>query len=422
MNTKAKAKDKAKSQIKVITGNAAAAIAAKLARPDVVAAYPITPQTEIIEQISKFHANGEMDCELITVEGENSAMNAVMAASLAGGRVFTATSSWGLVFMYDAILATAGARAPVVMVNVNRETPGILAVSSGQQDMISTRDAGWIFLIAEDCQEIIDLVLQAYRLAEDYDIQVPVMVHYDGFYLSYLSEVVDVPFQEDVDKFLSVLNDQPERTKLVPGGKLGCGSHGILGGYLELRHKHVSAMERSKAKFEQIDKEYQEIFGRSYGGLVEEYRMEDADVVLVGSGSMCGTIKTVIDEKRKKGVKVGLLKMRMYRPFPSEAMVKALKGKKAIGVVDRSLCFGFKGGPIYTELKAFETQLDGSKMISFIDGIANTDITTANVGQMIDTTCDLAAGKDVREVTWVSYPEAQEPDSGKYESEKRGEL
>lgn len=402
-----------KSNIKVITGNGAAAIAAKLARPDVVAAYPITPQTEIIEQISKFHATGEMDCELITVEGENSAMNAVMAASLAGGRVFTATSSWGLAFMYDAVLATAGARAPVVMVNVNRETPGIIAVSSGQQDMISTRDAGWIFLIAEDCQEVMDLVLQAYRLAEDYDIQVPVMVHYDGFYLSYLSEGVDVPRQEDVDEFLSVLKDQPQRTKLTPGGKLGCGSHGILGGYLELRHKHVSAMERSKEKFDLIDKEYEAIFGRSYGGQIEEYRMDDADVVLVGSGSMCGTIKTVIDEKRSAGIRIGLLKMRMYRPFPSEAMVEALKGKKAIGVVDRSLAFGFKGGPIYTELKAFETQLVGSKLISFIDGIANTDITTANVGSMIDTVCDLAAGKEVREVTWVSYPPANEPDSQK---------
>lgn len=399
-----------KSQIKVITGNAAAAIAAKMVRPDVVAAYPITPQSEVIEQISQYHANGEMDCELITVEGENSAMNAVMAASLAGGRVFTATSSWGLVFMYDAVLAVAGARAPVVMVNVNRETPGIFAVSCGQQDMISTRDCGWIFLIAEDCQEVLDLVLQAYRLAEDYDIQVPVMVHYDGFYLSYLSEGVDVPFQEDVDQFLSVLKDQPQRTKLVPGGKLGVGSHGILGGYLELRYKHVSALERSKAKFDAIDKDFHQIFGRSYGGQVEAYRMDDADVVLVGSGSMCGTIKTVIDEKRDAGIKVGLLKLRMYRPFPSEALIKALAGKKAIGVVDRSLCFGFKGGPIYTELKAFETQLAGSKLVSFIDGIANTDITTANVGQMIDMVCDLAEGKAVREVTWVSYPEAQEPD------------
>ena len=408
MNTKVKTKKNKKSQIKVITGNAAAAIGAKLARPDVVAAYPITPQTEVIEQISAFHASGEMDCELITVEGENSAMNAVMAASLAGGRVFTASSSWGLVFMYDAVLATAGARAPVVMINVNRETPGIIAVSSGQQDMISTRDAGWIFLIAENCQEVLDLVLQAYRLAEDYDIQVPVMVHYDGFYLSYLSEVVDVPFQEDVDKFLSVLKDQPARTTLKPGEGLGCGSHGILEGYLELRHKHVSAMERSKEKFDRIDDEFAAIFDRSYGGQIEEYRMDDADVVLVGSGSMCGTIKSVIDEKREAGVKVGLLKMRMYRPFPGEAMVKSLKGKKAIGVVDRSLCFGHKGGPIYLELKAFETQLAGSKMVSFIDGIANTDITKANVETMIDAACDLAAGKDVREVTWISYPEANQ--------------
>ncbi|MCP3873284.1 MAG: pyruvate synthase subunit PorA [Desulfobacteraceae bacterium] len=406
-------KAKEKTQIKVITGNAAAATAAKLACPDVVAAYPITPQTEIIEQISKFHANGEMDCELITVEGENSAMNAVTAASLAGGRVFTATSSWGLVFMYDAVLAAAGSRAPIVMVNVNRETPGIIAVSSGQQDMISTRDAGWIFLIAEDCQEVLDLVLQAYRLAEDYDIQVPVMVHYDGFYLSYLSEGVDVPFQEDVDTFLSVLKDQPQRTKLTPGEGLGCGSHGILGGYLELRHKHVSAMERSKEKFDQIDKEYEQIFGRAYGGQIEEYRMDDADVVLVGSGSMCGTIKTVIDEKREAGIKVGLLKMRMFRPFPGEVMVESLKGKKAIGVVDRSLNFGHKGGPFYTELKSFETKFEGSPMVSFIDGVANTDITTANVATMIDTICDLAAGKEVPEVTWVSYPEANDPDSAK---------
>jgi pyruvate ferredoxin oxidoreductase alpha subunit len=354
-------KDKAKTQIKVITGNGAAAIAAKLARPDVVAAYPITPQTEIIEQISKFHATGEMDCELITVEGENSAMNAVMAASLAGGRVFTATSSWGLAFMYDAVLATAGARAPVVMVNVNRETPGIIAVSSGQQDMISTRDAGWIFLIAEDCQEVMDLVLQAYRLAEDYDIQVPVMVHYDGFYLSYLSEGVDIPFQADVDQFLSVLKDQPERTKLIPGGKLGCGSHGILGGYLELRHKHMSAMERSKETFDLIDKEYEQIFGRSYGGQVEEYRMEDADVVLVGSGSMCGTIKTVIDEKRDAGIKVGLLKMRMYRPFPSEVLVASLKGKTAIGLWTEVLPLGLRAALFIRSLRHLRHSLKGPK-------------------------------------------------------------
>ena len=401
------------SHIKVITGNAAAAIAAKLARPDVVAAYPITPQTEVIEQISSFHASGDMDCELITVEGENSAMNAVMAASLAGARVFTASSSWGLVFMYDAVLATAGARAPVVMVNVNRETPGIIAVSSGQQDMISTRDAGWIFLIAENCQEILDLVLQGYRLAEDYDIQLPVMVHYDGFFLPYLSEGVDIPEQETVDRFLSVLASQPRRTVLRPGEKMGVGTHGILGGYMELRHKHVTAMERSKAKFDAIDREFADIFGRSYGGQVEEYRTEDADMVLLGPGAMCGTIKSVIDDQREKGNRIGLVKIRMYRPFPHQALVKALKGKKAIGVVDRSLAFGFDGGPIYTELKAFETRLGGAKLVSFIDGIANTDITKTNVEKMIRMTQDLADGKDVPEVTWVSYPEANKDRGGK---------
>jgi pyruvate ferredoxin oxidoreductase alpha subunit len=399
---------KEKPQLKVMTGNAAAAIGATLARPDVVAAYPITPQTEIIEQLSKFHANGELDAEMITVEGENSAMNAVMAASLAGGRVFTATSSWGLVFMYDAILQAAGSRAPIVMVNVNRETPGILAVSSGQQDMISTRDAGWIFLIAEDCQEIIDTVIMAYRLAEDYDIQVPVMVHYDGFYLSYLSEGVNVPLQDDVDKFLSVLEDQPKRMVLTPGEQLGCGSHGILDGYVELRYKHCKAMERAKDKIDIIDKEFENIFGRSYGGQLGEYKLDDAEIVLLGSGSMCGTIKTVIDEQREKGIKVGLLKLRMYRPFPSEKLVQALKGKKAVGVVDRSLAFGFKGGPIYTELKAFSEGMKDTKLISFIDGIANTDITKDNINKMIAMTLDAADGKEVPEVTWVSYSLQQE--------------
>ncbi len=399
------------SETTVITGNAAAAIAARLARPDVVAAYPITPQTEVIEQISQFHAAGKMDCELITVEGENSAMNSVMAASLAGGRVFTASSSWGLVFMYDAILATAGARAPVVMVNVNRETPGIIAVSSGQQDMISTRDSGWIFLVAETCQEILDLVLQAFRLAEDFQIQIPVMVHYDGFYLSYLSEGVKVPLQKDVDQFLSVLDDQPKRPTLKPGEKLGVGSHGILGGYMELRHKHVSAMERSKTMFDHIDREFEAIFKRGYGGQVESYRLADADIALVGSGSMCGTIKAVVDEKRNSGLKVGLLKIRMYRPFPHQAIVTELKGKQAVGVVDRSIAFGFDGGPIYTELKAFETRLEGTRLISFIDGIANTDITKANVALMVDNVRDLAKDKPIPEVTWVSYPEAGGHDS-----------
>lgn len=391
------------SEIKVITGNGAAALGAVLCRPDVVAAYPITPQTEVIEKLFEYHASGELDAEMITVEGENSAMNSVTAACLAGGRVFTATSSWGLVFMYDAVLTAAGARAPVVMVNVNRETPGIIAVSSGQQDMISTRDSGWVFLIAEDSQEILDMVIMAYRLAEDYGVQLPVMVHYDGFYLSYMAERVEVPSRGQVDQFLSILATQPRRAALRPGELLGCGSHGILGGYVELRYKHCKALERSKKIFDAIDIEFSEQFGRGYGGQVEEYRLDDAEVALVASGSMCGTIKTVIDGQREKGLKIGLLRLRMYRPFPSEKIIEALRGKICVGVVDRSICFGFKPGPICMEIKAFSSELPGVKLLSFIDGIANTDITKTNIESMIDTVTAGARGETVPEVTWVCY-------------------
>jgi pyruvate/2-oxoacid:ferredoxin oxidoreductase alpha subunit len=389
-------------QVKVITGNAAAAIGATLCRPDVIAAYPITPQTEIIDKLSEFHSRGILDAEMITVEGENSAMNAVTAASIAGGRVFTASSSWGLAFMYDAVLAAAGTRAPVVMVNVNREPPGIMAVSSGQQDMICTRDSGWIFLIAEDSQEILDMVIMAYRLAEDHDIQLPVMVHYDGFYLSYMAERVEIPTDKDVDEYLAVLKEQPQRPRLVPGKPMGIVTHGILDGYVELRYKHCKALERAKQKFDQINGDFNKRFGRAYEGQVETYRCDDADIVLVGSGSMCGTIKTVIDQKRDEGTKVGLVRLRMYRPFPEERLVEALKGRKAIGVVDRSLCFGFKGGPIYTEIRSLSSEFGGGRMLSFIDGLANMDITTAHIEKIIDTCLSASNGASCDVVTWVS--------------------
>ncbi|MFO7876266.1 MAG: hypothetical protein R6U55_06770 [Desulfovermiculus sp.] len=393
------------SQVMVITGNAAAAYGAMLCRPDVVATYPITPQTEVIEKMFEFAASGELDAEMVPVEGENSAMNVVTAASVAGGRVFTATSSWGLAFMYDAMQAASGTRAPVVMVNVNRETPGIIAVSSGQQDMISTRDSGWISLIAENCQEILDQVIMAYRLAEDYDILVPVMINYDGFYLSYMAERVEVPNREDVTEYLSVLEDQPKRQVLLPGKPLGCGSHGILQGYVELRHKHIQAMERAKDTFEAIEQDFATQFGRSYGGLIEEYRTQDAETVLVASGSMCGTIKTVIDRKREQGVKCGLLRLRMFRPFPWERLVEVLKGKQSIGVVDRSVGFGTQGGPIYVEVSSLSSKYGDIPTMSFIDGIANTDVTADHIEQMLDQLQAAARGEKYPEMTWVCLEE-----------------
>jgi pyruvate ferredoxin oxidoreductase alpha subunit len=393
------------SEFRVITGNAAAAYGVRLCRPDVVALYPITPQTEVVEQLARFKADGLLEAEMIEVEGENSAMNAVTAASCAGGRVFTATSSYGLVFMYDSMMVAGSYRAPVVMANVNRETPGILAVSCGQQDMISVRDSGWIQIIVEGCQEILDVMIMAFRLAEDYEIQLPVMVNYDGYYVSYSAEAVNVPSTEDVDEYLSVLKQQPERMKLIPGKSLGIGTHGILLPYTELRYKHMAALERAKPKFDEIDQEFGDFFGRSYGGQIEEYRCEDAEIVLVTSGSATGTARTVVDAKRDQGMKVGLVKLRIYRPFPQEKLAQVLKGKKAIGVLDRSIGFGLNSGPVYMEVRALAPEIGLVPMLSFIDGLANIDITKPNIEKMIDELYAASSGKPYQKVRWMSLEE-----------------
>jgi pyruvate ferredoxin oxidoreductase alpha subunit len=386
---------------KVITGNTAAAYGVLRCRPDVVAAYPITPQSELVEQLAKFHADGVLDCEYIAVEGENSAQNAACAAVMAGGRGFTATSSYGLVYMYDTLLQTAGYRAPLVMVNVNREPPGIHAVYSGQQDMISTRDSGWVQIIVENCQEILDSVIMCYRLAEDYDIQLPVMLNYDGYYLSFLAENVEIPGQEEVDQFLAPLKKQPPRKTLTPGTATGCGSHGIEKGYVEFRKKHMAAMERVKGKWDQIDDLFAAAFGRSYAGQIEAYRCEDADIVLVTSGSATGTARTVIDAKREQGIKVGLVKLRLFRPFPVERLSQVLKGKKAIGVLDRSICFGWGCGPLFMELNAITRHIGIMPMLSFIDGLANMDITIDHIAGMVDDIHNASLGKAYQEVTWL---------------------
>jgi pyruvate/2-oxoacid:ferredoxin oxidoreductase alpha subunit len=394
-----------KGTVRVITGNAAAAYAAMLCRPDVATSYPITPMSEVAEQLSTFRAEGVMNAEMVEVEGENSAMNVVAAASIAGGRTFTATSSWGLVYMYDALLQAAGFRAPVVMAIANRETPGILAVSSGQQDIIATRDSGWIQIIVENCQEILDQIIMAFRLAEDYDIQLPVMVNYDGFYLSYLSEALAMPAIEDVDKFLEPLKMQPQRPKLQPGVPLGCGTHGIEIGFMELRYKHCQALQRALKKVDAIDAEFKEFFGRGYGGQIEEYRTEDAEIIILTSGGAAGTTRAVVDAKRAEGVKVGLVKLRLFRPFPRERLVKALKGKKAIGVIDRSVSFGWNSGPICTELRMLSPEIGFVPILSYIDGLANMDITVPHIERVVNEVNAAAKGKSYQEVTWIPLEE-----------------
>jgi len=394
-----------KSKVKLITGNAAAAYGAMLCRPDVVAAYPITPVTEVLEQLSRFHADGILDAEMVEVEGETSAMNVVAAATMAGGRAFTATASYGLVFMYDALLQAAGFRAPVVMAIANRETPGIMGVLCGQQDIVTTRDSGWIQIAVENCQEILDSIIMAFRLAEDIEVQLPVMVNYDGFYLSYLAEAVEIPAREDVDQFLAPLKLQPERTKLIPGKPLGCGTGGSLIEFVERRYKHCAALDRARSKLDEIDQEFGELFGRSYSGQIEEYRTEDAEIVVLTAGSATGTTRRVINAKRAEGLKVGLIKLRLFRPFPREKLTRALKGKKAIGVLDRSVCFGWDCGPMYMEVRALSPDIGFVPMMSFIDGLGGVDITIPHIERVIDEVYAASQGKSYQEVTWIPLEE-----------------
>ena len=242
----------------------------------------------------------------------------------------------------------------------------------------------------------------AYRLAEDIEIQLPVMVNYDGYYLSYLAESIEIPEQDEVDNYLAPLKTQPPRPTLEPGSSTGCGAHGLGAGFVELRRKHMAAMEHAKEKFQVVDEAFGAAFGRSYGGQIEEYRTDDADIVLVTSGSAVGTARTVIDSKRQEGIKVGLVKLRMFRPFPRERLVRALKGKRAIGVLDRSIAFGWDCGPIFQELRALTPGIGVVPMLSFIDGLANMDITKPHIERMVDDIQRASQGHDYREVTWMA--------------------
>jgi len=389
--------------IKVLSGNQAAAYGVLLARPDVVAIYPITPQTPLVEELARMRAEGILDCELIEVEGENSSMSAITGACVAGGRVFTATSSWGLAYMHDAMMFCAGMRVPAVMVDVTRETPATRGVGAGRQDIMGMRDTGWIQLEAESCQEILDSILIAYRLAEDSQVLAPVAVCYDGFYLSHLSERVEIPEPKEADAFLAPLKNS-DRPRLIPGGTLGFGMGYTEKRFAEFRYKGCLAYERAKKKLEEIDSEFKGRFGRSYGGTVDAYRTEDAEILLVTAGSCAGTVRVVVDQCRKEGMKVGLARIRMFRPFPRERLKEIFAGKKAIGVLDRSVCLGWNCGHLFMESRAVLPDLESPpRMIDFIDGLSNLDIPVEHIEKAIQLTKHAAEGRKVPETTWLMW-------------------
>jgi pyruvate ferredoxin oxidoreductase alpha subunit len=380
---------------KVITGDHAVALGAKLCRADVVPAYPITPQTLIIEHIADFVNDGEMDAKFLTMESEHSVMSAAAAASAAGARVFTATSSQGLAFMYEMLYATAPMRLPVVMANANRTLTAPPGIWCEYNDSMGVRDSGWLQVYVEDNQEALDMVIQSFRIAEDKRVLLPVMPCLDGFVLTHTVEPVDVPQQEDVDSFLPAY--APEIT-LDPARPALFGTLMLPEYIMELRRQTVGAVESAKKVIGEINDEFAEVFGRNYGGMIDTYKMEDAEAALVTMGTVTSTSREVVDELRKAGKKVGIVKLRFFRPFPADELRKALSGVSAVGVFDRSISY-HGGGPAFNEICC---ALYGMTVpvVNHLAGIGGRDVTREQIIKMFEITIKAGKGEKVNLINW----------------------
>jgi len=384
-----------KKVTKVITGDHAVAIGAKLCRIDVVPAFPITPQTLIIEHIAEFVNDGEFDTKFLTMESEHSVMSAAAAASAAGARVFTATSSQGLAFMHEMLYATAPLRLPVVMANASRTLGGPPGIWCEYNDSMGARDSGWLQLYVEDNQEALDMIIQSFRIAEDKRVLLPVMPCLDGFVLTHTVEPVEIPTQEDVDSFLAPY--EPDII-LDPARPAMIGTFMPSEYIMEVRRQTVGAFESAKDVIKEVNDEFAKKFGRDYGGLVDTYRMDDANVALITMGTITSTSREVVDDLRQKGRKVGIIKLRFFRPFPSEILRKLVSNLDALGVFDRSISY-HGGGPVYNEVRSALFGLT-IPVINHLAGLGGRDVTKEQISRMFELTSRAAKGGNVKEVNW----------------------
>jgi pyruvate ferredoxin oxidoreductase alpha subunit len=377
-----------------LNGDEAVALAVKQSDVDVVAAYPITPQTIIVEKFSEYVANGEVETEYMCTESEHSAMAACLAASTVGARVFTATASAGLALMHEMLFVTSGCRAPVVMAVANRALSAPLNIHGDHSDSIAERDSGWIQIYTENAQEVYDSVLQAFRIAEHLDVQLPVMVGLDGFTLSHTLENVQILSDDVVKTFVKtrqfpvVLTHEGKTVpfKLDPETPMTMGPVAMPNYYFEFKRQQEEAMKNALGVIGQVHEEYAELTGRSYGdGLLEQYKLQDAEISVVCLGSTAGTIKTVVDELRDKGVKAGLLRIRTFRPFPVDGIVKALAKVKAVAVMDRSMSFGGNGGALFPEVRhALYDAPTRPYVVNYIYGLGGRDTNPSQIRRIFE--------------------------------------
>jgi len=372
-----------KQEKTAMSGDEAIAFGVKQSDVDVVAAYPITPQTIIVEKFSEYVANGEVQTEFVCTESEHSALAASLAASVTGARTFTATASAGLALMHEMLFVTSGCRSPVVMAVANRALSAPLNIHGDHSDSIAQRDSGWIQLYVENAQEAYDTVIQAFRIAENFNVLLPVMVGLDGFTLSHTLENVETLRDEVVKEFVgtrllpNVLTHEGKMApfRLDPDNPMTMGPIALQNYYFEFKRQQDEAMKNALEVIQKINNEYAKVSGRKYGnGLIEAYRLEDADLATVCLGSTAGTMKAVVDDLRKEGVKAGLLRLRAFRPLPVKEILNALEKVKAVAVMDKSMSFGGDGGAVFHEIRhALYDAKAAPYVVDYIYGLGGRD-------------------------------------------------
>ncbi len=380
----------------VVTGDYAAAYGALLCDVDVVAAYPITPQTLIVEEFSNFVNDGITDAEFIMVESEHSAMSACIAAQAAGARTYTATASQGLALMHEMLFIASALRLPIVMPVVNRTVAAPIGIWCEHNDSMPQRDTGWIQMACEDNQEVLDMIIMAYKLGERKDVLLPVMPCLDAFILSHTVEPVDAPSSDEVADFIGKYEPH---AMLDPDNPMAIGTFTPPEYIQELRYQNHVAMENAKKAIKEVTKEFASKFGRDYHGLIEEYKCDDAEVVLITVGTVTGTAREVVDKLRQQGKKVGLVKLRFYRPFPREELRNIAKNVEAIGVYDRAISYG-SGGPLFIETRNALYGMD-VPVLNFLAGLGGRDVMTGDVEKMYEILMKAKDSKPAKEIYWI---------------------
>lgn len=371
-----------------LSGNEAAAIAMKQINPDVVAAFPITPSTEIPQYFSTFVSNGTVDTEFVAVESEHSAMSACVGAEAAGARAMTATSANGLSYMWEMIYIASSLRLPIVMSLVNRAVSGPLNIHNDHSDAMGVRDAGWIMLFSENNQEAYDNLIMAHRIAENKDVLLPLMVCQDGFITSHSIENIELIEDDRVKEFVGTY--KPEHYLLNDKEPIAVGPLDVQSFLFEHKYQQAEAMRNAKKVILEVAKDFKKMTGRKYS-FFEEYRMEDAEIAVVCMNSTAGTTKTVVDELREKGIKAGMVKVRVFRPFPAEEIAEALGNLKAVAIMDKADSLNAMGGALYEDvISSMYTAKKQVPAVSYVYGIGGRDTTSNNIHEVFDYLAQVA--------------------------------